>query len=1317
MGKTITSTIKLYVGDPFKEVDLLNPKNITNNYSLRDLNDLSKRKTSFTNTFEIVRNKKSNDVFKSSFNVNSNSFDSSKKVQAILLSDGVEILKGSLYINEITSKSYSVTMGGDTLNLLTSLGDKLVYGNDKKSLDIHFSDSENISFAMTRPNVRARINDIPQRAKNVVNFGLTNRDIVIKPTDVSFEAAKQRTLDEVNQVLTTPKDIEFGFIKYDDIITPLADNEYRLLPSMKYKLLFDKIFKDNGYTYSLSSTLRYYLDHMMLPFNRDWSTISQSMKVTTLLLGLYTDSPIQYYGKTGETRNVKGGVGAWRYSEDKLYNDVKQSTPYTSTGNYIIPAQGTYKFDLKTVIKANREYDPNDRNKVTGPNIGFSIAVLPKGEKEFTISKIGDYLPSTNNYETHNFEPLYLDLFEGDKVCLQFDNYDKDTFAQKGIVMNPIGSELTITIDNYLYAGQTITLNEILPAKYKQRDIINDFFKMFNCFVESDPINPKKLIIRSYNEYFNDEILDITDRLDTTTIKVENTASKQAPKVLNLNYNEDNDVYNQDYKNKGELTLGGIELTNESNITKKQNNIDLSIASTAFITDKYMTTEYPVIATDKGDFKTDWKPRILFFKRAARSKIYGYYRWGCERRVYELDVFPTFSREHTIGQDESINLMFDTKDTYANVDQYNNNTLYNKNYLKQIKDLFDPNTRTITIKAYLKAHDLNVVLDFKKQYVIDSDEAGQSVCRLSEIKNYNVFTGECTLIFNTIQSSLYRYPDKTDTNKIKLSISHSSGRKGSSGSSSSGQQSDLTGFITEEKADLRYLKTSGGVLSGNLEVQQNVLIKGDLSVLGTGTTVDLQTLEIESNELVLNHSLGSTENPFNGLSGVRVNRGNKPDYLFQFDEPTNLFKIGKQSNLQAVATREDRISNRTIPYWDDATKMYKAAQIKYYKGDILTGKGGKFYNSENSNLDSIDWKAKTLFVGNGSDHGIIQVKHLSGAYGVAVGVETGNRVTLGKSSVTNGVDLYNGNVRTLSTTNQGIDINGEIHARLFYSGEVDDLNTIIPNVYRGLEVMRYSQDTLNKPITSNNANAVMNIYSHSGGYGKQIAFGDSDDLYIRRMTSGSFGGWKKLYHSGNANNQNTPWRASFMRVQDQQVIRGTTTNDRLQLWGSQPYMSFYNEATDNRDGYIQSHSGNMLIDVTGASNSIDFRIGGYKRASVSKLGFGTESGSVYRCFGKQGTSWNNYLSYDTAKIGALDVQLANTSDASWIWSVRGSSNTFKAGFQISNNSDYSQLYLSSKLKVTAWGDNFEFYVDGTKVAALDKDGNLRVKGTVQAHAL
>lgn len=53
------------------------------------------------------------------------------------------------------------------------------------------------------------------------------------------------------------------------------------------------------------------------------------------------------------------------------------------------------------------------------------------------------------------------------------------------------------------------------------------------------------------------------------------------------------------------------------------------------------------------------------------------------------------------------------------------------------------------------------------------------------------------------------------------------------------------------------------------------------------------------------------------------------------------------------------------------------------------------------------------------------------------------------------------------------------------------------------------------PGSTNNANGILTMISHSGPYGKQIGFGDNDDMYIRKFSNNVMGTWRKLVYDAN----------------------------------------------------------------------------------------------------------------------------------------------------------------------------------------------------------
>lgn len=118
------------------------------------------------------------------------------------------------------------------------------------------------------------------------------------------------------------------------------------------------------------------------------------------------------------------------------------------------------------------------------------------------------------------------------------------------------------------------------------------------------------------------------------------------------------------------------------------------------------------------------------------------------------------------------------------------------------------------------------------------------------------------------------------------------------------------------------LPLSGGVITGDLTISGNMLVSG------TTTSIDTQTLLITDNIITLNSSLSNSSPPSILVSGVEVNRGTQPSYLFVFDEATQYFKVGLSNQLQAVCTRDDSMVSG-YAYFDSSTQKLVNRTLAY----------------------------------------------------------------------------------------------------------------------------------------------------------------------------------------------------------------------------------------------------------------------------------------------------------------------------------------------------------------------------------------------------
>jgi len=122
-------------------------------------------------------------------------------------------------------------------------------------------------------------------------------------------------------------------------------------------------------------------------------------------------------------------------------------------------------------------------------------------------------------------------------------------------------------------------------------------------------------------------------------------------------------------------------------------------------------------------------------------------------------------------------------------------------------------------------------------------------------------------------------------------------------------------------------------VSGVTYLQNNLEIAGNLTVNGTTTAVNAESVNIKDNLIVINSN--QTGTPLSTLQGgIEIERGDLNNYRFVFVESDDSFKIGVYnttvSDLQSVATRENIPISFGIPYWNSTASRFDTnANLKF----------------------------------------------------------------------------------------------------------------------------------------------------------------------------------------------------------------------------------------------------------------------------------------------------------------------------------------------------------------------------------------------------
>ena len=92
-------------------------------------------------------------------------------------------------------------------------------------------------------------------------------------------------------------------------------------------------------------------------------------------------------------------------------------------------------------------------------------------------------------------------------------------------------------------------------------------------------------------------------------------------------------------------------------------------------------------------------------------------------------------------------------------------------------------------------------------------------------------------------------------------------------------------------------------ITGTLQTSSNAIIGGDLTVSGTTTTVNTETINLADNNILLNSNLDSSTAPSQN-GGITINRGSATDKVFQWNETNDYWEVDDDLNVTGTATAD-----------------------------------------------------------------------------------------------------------------------------------------------------------------------------------------------------------------------------------------------------------------------------------------------------------------------------------------------------------------------------------------------------------------------------
>ena len=680
-GSTPSNDVNL-LSDGQVILDLYEEEDLPLTLSVENFKNVAENVASYSKAFNLPATKRNNKAFDSIFEITRDYqgivFNPYQKTKCILKQDGLLLFKGYLRLLDITDKegeiSYNVNLYSEVVALADTLKDRAFRDLDFTELEHDYNKSE----------IKRSWNDAPS-----VGITYTN------PSTSGFRDANST--------------VKYPFVDWNHqfIVAPINSSatagnpqlsflEQAFRPFINIKYLIDRIFEASDFTYK-STFISNDEDFNKLYMDFNWGS---SISPVTGYGSLASGDPLTY--STGNWENLN-----WyntSFPDEAGWSD--------SNGYFTCPTDGTtytidYNFSISNIASPNLQLEIDINNTTGIPDVTIS---------QWTMQIHPATIPFTGS---HTFT-----LNAGDTWAINMK-------ANAGASFQNF-SNLTVTT-NLVFATSN-TLLQTLRGELGQWDFLKGLITMFNLITLPDEDNPNNIIIEPYGDVFvntgSGESLasrgiqhDWTDKIDVSQMKLEPLADLNKNTIFKFAEDDDDYSFNQ-YKNQVGGHLYGskkYDAWNSFDILEGKKEIVVEPFAATLV--KQLMPQYsqfiiPAIYARGDDGVSeafDNSPRIMYnngIKDTGASFYIPPQNGGTSSNTTDFLQFSHLTDIPTIIGSPPIP---DTRDFHfgecqlmPGVGDATPNNLFNLFWLPYYSQLYNPNTRIMTIKVNLNASDINL---------------------------------------------------------------------------------------------------------------------------------------------------------------------------------------------------------------------------------------------------------------------------------------------------------------------------------------------------------------------------------------------------------------------------------------------------------------------------------------------------------------------------------------------------------------------------------------------------------------------------------
>ena len=656
--------------------DLYEDEDIPLSLSVDDFKNVAEKVQSYSKAFNLPATKRNNQIFDNIFEITRTdtglNFNPYKRTKAILKQDGFLLFEGYLRMLDISDKSgetsYNVNLYSEVVALADVLGDKTFSELDFTELEHDYQ----------KTNIINSWNDSPSAGITYLNSstsGFRNDN----------DTVKYPFVDWTHQILVGGSGTGTAATDGNPELTNL---ETAFRPFINIKYLINRIFEDVPFTYESEFFDTDDFKKLYMDFN--WGA----------------DNAPVIFNSSGELTN------AVDFSIAATFTTLPfDEMNFPLVGGNALNSNFGYSAGVFTAQEDGQVY-------TFSYDMEFQRSLVSETlEVEWLVNGVSVNYETTTN-QSYNYAGNFTTppLSSGDTVLCQAKS-SLTTYDLEG-VFNPLGvTPELVTITTSVAQTTTDTLLGTLRGELGQWNFLKGLLTMFNLVTLPDEDNPSNIKIEPYSDVFlnNDSApLDWTDKIDVSTMKLVPLTDLNKKTIFKFVEDEDDYAFNV-YKS-GTNHLYGSKKYNASEFTILAGEDEIIAEPFAATIIKPLMSQFADFITPaiyaRGDDDT-WEgfensPRIMYnngIKSTGASFYIPVQNGGTSDNQANFLQFSHLSSVPTVTTARDFN--FGECQLIPSSNNPVNNNLFNLYWLPYYSELYNPDTRIMTIKVNLSPSDIS----------------------------------------------------------------------------------------------------------------------------------------------------------------------------------------------------------------------------------------------------------------------------------------------------------------------------------------------------------------------------------------------------------------------------------------------------------------------------------------------------------------------------------------------------------------------------------------------------------------------------------